>query len=148
MLEAEVPLDDVAVLVVETDGSRPLFLELPTEATQLAVLRRELRPWLRSQGVDEEACHDVVIAVGEAASNAIEHPRDPRSAVFRVEGHVRRGEVVIRVSDSGRWREQSLPTDRGRGLAFMRRLMSDVVIVERDEGTEVVLRRGASADAR
>jgi hypothetical protein len=58
-----------------------------------------------------------------------------------VNGRVVDGELVIRVADSGRWRDQSLPTDRGRGLSFMRQLMSDVQILEGNGGTEVVLRR-------
>jgi PAS domain S-box-containing protein len=142
MLGGEGPADDVAVLVVESLGTRPLALELAAEPSQLVVLRDELRPWLRSYGLDEATCHEVLVATGEAAANAIEHPHDPQSTVFRVECHVDADELVIRIFDSGRWREQSLPTDRGRGLFFMRELMSDVEIRERDEGTEVVLRRG------
>jgi len=141
MLEGEDPVDDVAVLLVEAAAAQPLSLELPTEPSQLAVLRAQLRPWLRSHGLDQQACHDVLVAIGEAASNAIEHPRDPQSAVFRVDGRVVDGELVIRVADSGRWRDQSLPTDRGRGLSFMRQLMSGVEILEGNGGTEVVLRR-------
>jgi serine phosphatase RsbU (regulator of sigma subunit) len=49
MLEGEGPADDVAVLVVELLGTGPLALELEAEPSQLAVLREELRPWLRSQ---------------------------------------------------------------------------------------------------
>ena len=141
MLGREGPADDVAVLVVEIDEARPFSLELTTEPTQLAVLRDELRPWLRSQGLDEPAARDLLVAIGEAATNAIEHPRDSTKALFRVEGRLGDGELVVRVSDSGRWREPSLPTDRGRGLAFMRKLVSDVEVVESDGGTAVVLRQ-------
>jgi PAS domain S-box-containing protein len=145
MLEGEGPADDVAVLVVEALAAPPLSLELPADPSQLAVLRGELRPWLRSHGLTEQESHDVLVAVDEAASNAIEHPLDPRSGLFHVEGRVHGEELVVRVSDSGRWREQTGPTDRGRGLSFMRRLMSDVEIVESDGGTEVLLRRGLPA---
>jgi anti-sigma regulatory factor (Ser/Thr protein kinase) len=148
MLDGDGPADDVAVLVVEVLGTGPLALELLAEPSQLAVLRDELRPWLRSQGLDDATCHDVIVAVDEAASNAVEHPRDPQSAMFRVEGHVDGDELVIRISDSGRWREQTSPTDRGRGLFFMRELMSDVEIREGDGGTEVVLRRGLRTPPR
>ena len=115
LLGRDGPADDVAVLVVEVEAAEPFSLELPTEPTQLAVLRDELRPWLRSHGLDEQAVRDVLVAIGEAATNAIEHPRDSTKAVFRVEGRLGDGELVVRVSDSGRWREPSLPTDRGRG---------------------------------
>jgi anti-sigma regulatory factor (Ser/Thr protein kinase) len=90
---------------------------------------------------DEPAARDLLVAIGEAATDAIEHPRDSTKALFRVEGRLGDGELVVRVSDSGRWCEPSLPTDRGRGLAFMRKLVSDVEVVESDGGTAVVLRQ-------
>jgi PAS domain S-box-containing protein len=145
MLGGGDPVDDVALLVVQTLPTPPLSLELESDPSQLAVLRGELRPWLRAHGLEEQEIHDVVVAVGEAASNAIEHPRDVQADVFRVEASVSGGELVIRVSDSGRWREQVESGRRGRGLSFMRSLMEDVQIVENDAGTEVVLRRGLPA---
>ena len=141
MLGDEGPADDVAVLVVDAEDARPFALELPAEPAQLAVLRRELRPWLRAQGLDERVAHDLLVAIGEAASNAVEHPRDPQDGRFRVEGRHADGELVVRVLDSGRWREQSLPTARGRGLSFMRTLASEVEVVESEGGTEIVLRQ-------
>ena len=141
MLEGDPPADDVAVLVVEV-VSAPFALELPIDASGLRILRGELRNWLVTQGLGEAECNDVVVAVSEAAANAIEHPRDPRRAHFRVDGRVQHGELMIRISDSGHWREQTFPTDRGRGLTFMREFMSEVEIVESDDGTEVILRRG------
>ena len=145
MLEGEDPVDDVALLVVESLPTPPLSLDLESDPSQLAVLREELRPWLRAHGLDEQESQDVLVAVGEAASNAIEHPRDAQSAVIRVEGNVSGDELVIRVSDSGRWREQVEAGSRGRGLSLMQSLMGDVQIVESDAGTEVVLRRGLPA---
>jgi PAS domain S-box-containing protein len=147
MLEGEDPVDDVALLVVESLPTPPLSLELESDPSQLAVLRGELRPWLLAHGLAEQELHDVLVAVGEAASNAIEHPRDAQSAVFRVEGSASGDELVIRVSDSGRWREQVEKGSRGRGLSLMRSLMGDVQIVENDAGTEVVLRCGLPARA-
>lgn len=141
MLEGDPPADDVAVLVAEV-VSAPFALELPIDATGLRYLRGELSSWLVTQGLGAAECDDVVVAVSEAAANAIEHPRDPRRPHFRVDGRVHRGELVIRISDSGHWREPTFPTDRGRGLTFMRRFMSEVEIIESDEGTEVILRRG------
>lgn len=135
-------------MTAEHDVSAGRFsLELPTEPEQLAVLRSELRPWLSAHGLDERTAQDVLVATGEAASNAIEHPRDPRNQVFRVEGQVADGQLVIRVSDSGRWRQPSLPSERGRGLPFMRKLVSDVEVVESDGGTAVVLRQALPARA-
>ena len=141
MLADDGPADDVAVLVVEAVSSPGLTLELPAEPGQLAVLRRELRPWLRANGLDEQARHDVLVAVGEAAANAIEHPHDPRHPSFVVEARVEGNDLIVLVSDSGAWREPDLPTRRGRGLPFMRELMSEVVVRKGVSGTEVTLRR-------
>ena len=145
MLEGEGPADDVALLVVEAPAAPPLSLELPSEPSQLAVLRSELRSWLGLHGLEGQEAHDVLVAVDEAAANAIEHPQDPQHAVFRVRGRVDGDEIVLSVSDSGRWREQVESGSRGRGLPFMRSLMADVQIFENHEGTEVVLRRGLPA---
>ena len=145
MLEGEGPADDVALLVVDALAPGPFSIELDSDPSQLAVLRRKLRPWLRAHGLDEQDAHDVLVAVDEASSNAIEHPRDPHRPVFRVEARVEGDELVFRVSDSGLWREAVENASRGRGLAFMRSLMARVEILENRTGTEVVLRRALPA---
>ena len=58
----------------------------------------------------------MLLAVGEAASNAIEHPLEPAPAaivvtVARVEG----GAVRISIRDHGRWDEEPSAPHRGRG---------------------------------
>jgi anti-sigma regulatory factor (Ser/Thr protein kinase) len=137
-----------AAALAELASPPALSLQLPAEPGQLAVLRRELRPWLRAYGLDEHARNDVLVAVGEAAANAIEHPHDPRHPSFVVAARVEGDELVVLVSDSGEWREPSRPTERGRGVPFMRELMSEVVVRKGASGTEVTLRRRLPFSAR
>ena len=63
--------DDVALLLYRQPA--PLEVELAAEASELAATRAELRGWLARAGVDPEQTLKVLIAAGEALTNAIEH---------------------------------------------------------------------------
>ena len=78
----------------------------------------------------------MLVAVGEAAANAIEHPHEPRrGASASRRGH---GEyLIVRVSDSGGGASRISRRGRGRGLPFMASLMSDVLVRKGDPGTEM-----------
>ena len=78
--------DDVAVLVLarREAAGQPLVMRLPAEATSLGPLRDRLRRWLDAAGVDRREAADVLLAVGEAASNAVEHPIAPAPAAIVV----------------------------------------------------------------
>ena len=88
-------------------------------------------------GLDGDRLTDLAVAVAEALSNAAVHGHslDPRRAV-KVVVSVRRGSVVVEVSDSGRGfdaRTVSDPTQPGRelmpggrGIFLMRRLVDEV----------------------
>jgi len=121
--------------------------DLPADLTSLSAVRRDLAGWLRDRGVEDEARHDVVLAASEAMTNAAEHGSGGlASALVRVRAHVALDEgegaeeVVVRVHDEGRWREDRPSLERGRGLMIMESLMDEVAIDER-HGTTVVLRR-------
>jgi anti-sigma regulatory factor (Ser/Thr protein kinase) len=109
---------------------------------RLREIRAELRRWLAPFELTTDAVHDVVLAVNEAVSNVIVHAyspatiRDTVDITLRVEGESLRIEVV----DHGRWRTPSLePTERGRGITLMNRLMAAVLIHDGPRGTRVVL---------
>jgi anti-sigma regulatory factor (Ser/Thr protein kinase) len=114
----------------------------PAEAEQLAAMRAEVYRWLAPLGLPDDAEHDLVLAVSEAASNAIEHayrPGDPDGRVelaFWLSG----GSLHLAVVDHGAWLER--PTGsrgRGFGLPLMRRLVETVAIDHDSRGTRVVL---------
>jgi GAF domain-containing protein/anti-sigma regulatory factor (Ser/Thr protein kinase) len=140
--EADLVADDVAVLVVglPKELAQRLELRLDAEPGSLAVMRRALQNWLPRIGMDGPSAYDVLVAVGEAAANAIEHAYGPSEAEFRLDARVENGEVVIEIRDEGRWRP-ARGSHRGRGLTMMRDLMDDVQVDSDEDGTVVRMRR-------
>ena len=61
------------------------MLQLPADPTRLSVLRRRLEDFLTAHQVPENDIFDLIVAVSEAAANAIEHPVDPAEPVVTVE---------------------------------------------------------------
>jgi stage II sporulation protein AB (anti-sigma F factor) len=98
-----------------------------------------------------EVTQEIVIAVGEAASNACKYGRRPdgRSEI-RIRCALEGSEVVILVSDDGPGidldvvRQNGLPdrfSSGGRGMFLMNQLMDSVDFQSSGGGTTVVLRR-------
>jgi anti-sigma regulatory factor (Ser/Thr protein kinase) len=50
------------------------------------------------------------------------------------------GDVILNVTDTGRWKAPEPSPDRGRGLMMMEALADDVTIDRRKTGTSVTLR--------
>jgi anti-sigma regulatory factor (Ser/Thr protein kinase) len=103
-------------------------------------MRRSLGAWLASAGAGEDDAYDIVLAVGEAGANAVEHAYGPGEAEFELIADVADGSAVLEIRDSGRWRE-ARGRHRGRGLDLMRDLMDDVEVERSDAGTTVRMRR-------
>jgi anti-sigma regulatory factor (Ser/Thr protein kinase) len=121
-------------------------LSIPAAPAQLAAVRRAARSELH--GVAVEAADDVVLALHEAASNAVLHGSGAGRAV----------EVVLRVTeqcieasvlDHGPDPPAQAPADldaaelsaHGRGLWLLRGLVDEVRIERVRHGTRVTLRR-------
>jgi signal transduction histidine kinase/serine phosphatase RsbU (regulator of sigma subunit)/CheY-like chemotaxis protein len=143
MSDAERP-DDVAVLVLARlePAGEPLELRLPAEGTALGALRERLRRWLAGAEVAPADAADLLLAVGEAASNAIEHPVAPYPHAIVV--RARRtgdGAAVIQVRDHGRWNEEPSEPHRGRGMAIMRAVAGDVGVERASDGTTITIMR-------
>ncbi len=107
------------------------------------MLRRRARAWLRDAGIDEEVAEAVLLATGEAVSNAVEHAYPPDGA-GDVELTMTLGPgpsgLRIEVVDAGRWRPA--PPDngfRGRGLAMIRALAHQSEITTGPLGTRVCM---------
>jgi anti-sigma regulatory factor (Ser/Thr protein kinase) len=120
--------------------------------SSVGVMRRELRNFLDDTVLSDDEIEDLVLAASEAANNAIEHAQDPRDLYFDVSSEYDDGAVTIVISDHGRWREPTSPSDRGRGLAMMRAL-ADTTVTARAHGTTVTIRNhrvgfGALAEPR
>ncbi|WP_241472735.1 SpoIIE family protein phosphatase [Mycolicibacterium neoaurum] len=130
--------DDVAMLLYRHPG--PLHISVPADISQLAVTRDTLRTWLSRNGLDPEQVQDLLVAVGEAVANSIEHGhRGGKSGTVTLAGRVHGSDVHLRITDTGVWKpadEVPHPT-RGRGLALMRALTHEVTIQSDHLGTTV-----------
>ncbi|HEX8066420.1 MAG TPA: GAF domain-containing protein [Thermoleophilaceae bacterium] len=147
--ELEVAVDDVAVLTVQRTPVPPdrLRLALPAAAQSLAEMRSSLRDWLSSAGAPASDAYDVMVAVGEAAANAIEHAYGPVEAEFGLDVDLVEGRIVaIELRDSGRWRS-ARGEHRGRGLSLMRALMDEVDVAMDHDGTVVRMSRALGGGA-
>ncbi|QFZ22251.1 ATP-binding protein [Saccharothrix syringae] len=117
-------------------------VEFPAHAAELAAVRARLDTWLARAGLTEDDRYDMLIAVNEAASNAVEHAYGPgEGGVVHIAADARPdGSVRVVVSDHGTWRvpPPSLST-RGRGLLLMRENVDEVLVDRRPSGTTVTL---------
>jgi len=118
-------------------------LDLPvTGPGELAVVRRLLRRWADLHGTGEHA-GDVVVAVGEVVTNALQHGRPP----VRVRAWTADGLARVHVHDRGQgpipatagYHRPVRVLDRGYGL-WVARHLADVVTTHTDRrGTAITL---------
>lgn len=142
MLGGEDPPDDVAVLTIQraATANDALRLNVAARAEELAAIRRLLRGWLTDSGADRRAVEAVLLASGEACTNAIEHAYGPGEQTFQLFGEIENGSVQLTIRDNGRWRPPR-GQNRGRGLGLMETFMDEVEVSPSDSGTEVRMRR-------
>ncbi len=142
------PSKDAAV---RAPSKQALRLQLPADPIAPSVARNRVRHWLTGSCWPPGQQEDIVLAVSEAVSNAIEHAYrdgqfpdvvDISGEVEAVPGGQRRVTVIVR--DHGRWRAPPIDDEnRRRGIPLMRACVDTVTIGQPDDnraGTEVVLR--------
>jgi PAS domain S-box-containing protein len=130
--------DDVALMLYRQPA--PLEIEFVADAGELAGTRNALRTWLTSAGVDATQSLDVLIAVGEALANAIEHGhRRTSGGTVSLRAIVLSDRLHLRIVDNGEWKQPrpDPSANRGRGIALMRALMQDVSIEPGETGTTI-----------
>jgi anti-sigma regulatory factor (Ser/Thr protein kinase) len=119
----------------------------PADPAQLSVIRRELSGWLAPLALSEDQTADVVLAVDEAAANAVRHAYGPgTSGVVELTLWTEPGTLCVEVVDHGNWRPPTVPEptldsgDSGRGIPLMSS-MADAVLIHYDaRGSRVLLR--------
>ena len=141
--------DDIALLVTRTVAQRADLFEvrLPAAAQSLTILRRALRDWLPANGANDDDVIEILIAVGEAAGNAVEHAYGPGDAVFDVTATVSGTMLDIAIRDYGSWRPPR-GQNRGRGTLLMQQLMDSFEVTRTSDGTEVRMVRRLGEDRR
>ena len=119
----------------------PMRVLLPAIPGSLAVIRTHLRRWLPTTAVTASAAAEVLLAVGEAASNAIEHAvrGAAHNVVVEVTARATHTGLTLTVKDNGRWHAPpSTPQGhRGHGSRLMRALVDTVTITPTPQGTTV-----------
>ncbi len=137
------PGDDVAMLAVRRQDSGevgPLDLVVPALPWALRDIRVAVRRWLSDVGAAPRTVADLLVAVGEASTNAVEHAYGPSGGTVRVHLELQLPDVRATVRDTGRWRPPR-GEGRGRGTLFMRDCCDDLRIDHGPTGTNVVIRR-------
>ena len=137
------PDDDIALLAVRRQDSGeigPLDLATPALPWSLRDIRLAVRRWLCAVGAAPRAMADLLVAVGEACANAVEHAYGPKGGTVTVHMELQVPDVLVTVCDTGRWRPPR-ETDRGRGTLFMRHCSDDLRIDRSPTGTTVMIRR-------
>jgi serine/threonine-protein kinase RsbW len=120
----------------------------PADPEQLAVIRRELSAWLAPLRLTENETADVVLAVDEAAANAVRHAYGAEeSGAVELTLWTEDGTLCIEVVDHGRWRPPTDPSARsGRGIPLMSHMAESVLIHFDDRGSRVLLRHRIPSD--
>jgi anti-sigma regulatory factor (Ser/Thr protein kinase) len=134
--------DDVVLLVVRntTQPSNIYDVHHPSEPLELSRIRAAVREWLVSRGLDEPVIDDVVIAIGEAASNVVRHAYGDRSSGdMRVQLAIVDGSVDVTVSDQGSWRVPE-PAHKGMGLGIIESIADGVDLTQGPDGTTLRFR--------
>ena len=141
VLPASARHDDVAVLALRVvpQGDR-MTLRVSAEPSSAGVIRQAMRRWFNEQGIAPEAAFPLLVATGEAISNAVEHAYGPSGGQLQLDVSRAADEVTITVRDFGQWRP-TRGTDRGRGFRLMEGMVDEVAVSHKQEGTEVRLRR-------
>jgi len=121
-----------------SDGHRRDW-RLPTTERSVTVLRRGLTDFLDGADLCEDERYDLLLAVCEAASNAIEHARNPTEPFFDVLTQIGEARVTVVVRDHGQWSDGPPGADRGRGMAMMW-MLAESTVVPSPQGTTVTIR--------
>jgi anti-sigma regulatory factor (Ser/Thr protein kinase) len=113
-------------------------LSAPARAETSPMFRSALRAFLAQTPLSRERAGDVVLAVGEATANAIEHAYRGSRGTVRLRAIATEERVIVEVQDSGNWRVGN-SADRGRGLGIIRALVDRASIESTSAGTSVRL---------
>ena len=126
-------------------------ISIRNDLAELGRLAETLRGFCRDQGVDDEACHDLLLAMDETVSNTIRHgysDHDPHEILVRV--GLENRELFLEVEDDARpfnpleapEPDVSRPAEErplgGLGIHLVRQLMTGVEY--RHQGGRNVLR--------
>lgn len=133
--------DDVVLTLIRY--TRPIAahnLSIRAHTDQLALLRRDIRHCLDQQKITGREQRDIVLAISEAANNAIEHAYHGRhggTIIIDLEDHSHH--VIARITDHGTWRPPTPDPERRRGIPIMQSLATHYARTSSAAGTTITL---------
>lgn len=141
--------DDAVVLCLRLAprAARRFHRRFPARPAELRRIRETVREWLDEEPLEVDRV-GLLLALGEACSNAVEHAywgRAPGEVEVEIEDGA--GDLAVRVRDFGRWRPPSDDPRRGRGTDIIMSVGRDVRRHSDGGGTTVAFRVPASAGA-
>lgn len=118
---------------------KPFHVDFPAEARYLSRVRRALQQWLADIPIADDAAFDIVLAVAEACTNAVEHGHREDGGTVEVTAVADGGYLRVTVADRGSWKPPDHHGDsaRGRGMDIMRALSTRLTVESSDAGTVV-----------
>lgn len=145
-------MDTIAAMC---DDRPPSFAgEWSATPQHVVTSRHQLAQWLKSIALESDRSQDILLAVSEAVTNAMEHGShfDPTNPVS-LQATLRGESLTVAVNDHGRWIEPSTasptPTQyRGRGLHLINALADRVDITGTAHGTQITMRFDATETPR
>jgi anti-sigma regulatory factor (Ser/Thr protein kinase) len=108
--------------------------------------RHAFSQWLKDIALDAGQALDILLAVSEAVTNAMEHgSRFDATLLVSLQATLHGESLTVTVNDHGHWIEPSdqPPTrsqHRGRGLHLINELAFDVSIAGSAHGTQIIMR--------
>lgn len=138
----------------KTLGPNTAEFEVPNCFAMLSFTRRRVFAFARSMPFTHEELQDIMLAVGEAVTNAMKHGCHKSPCSVRIRMEKRSDNLRIFILDDGTsfGHEDWVPThsssfdESGRGIGCMKTVMDEVVFHPLDAGTcvEMVKRISAS----
>jgi anti-sigma regulatory factor (Ser/Thr protein kinase)/putative methionine-R-sulfoxide reductase with GAF domain len=143
MIGNETSADDVALLALtrlEPHDAQSVRALEPATPRALRTLRQTVRGFLERAGASPDDTADVVLAVGEAAANVVEHAYGPGGGMIDLHLGLDGTRLRAVVRDTGAWRA-SRGAGRGRGVTLIEGVMDRVEVSRTAAGTHVLMEK-------
>jgi len=121
-------------------SNKDFILKIPTQSTNLKIIRDFITDIARKAGFDEAASSDIALAVDEACTNVIKHAyRGGDDKEITVKVRYDSDKIIISISDTGKGFKSELEDEAtvqkrlnnlqrgGLGIFLMKKAMDEVV---------------------
>jgi serine/threonine-protein kinase RsbW len=122
---------------------RKLLLGMTTDAIpeRAAFVRGNIRGALEAEAIPDFQISDIIVAVGEAVLNVIEHAYREPGGLLDLSVALEDDEIQVCVVDHGCWKNHEHRAERGHGLELMRQLAGRLSVDDNGElpGTTIYM---------